>query len=148
MTISGNFERFQYFNFETDFLENESLFQKTGIPLRLKTYHFHTKLPYQKPMLRQTEWWVQNGPITKKGVLPVTTSYFWKSCFNLRTSYKELIWCSNYPNVHIRNFCKRWSFIWWCFFPVSILKARADREKERGRRKYENLNISRTKKAF
>ena len=32
MTISGNFERFQYFNFETDFLENENLFQKTGVP--------------------------------------------------------------------------------------------------------------------
>ena len=30
VTISGSFERFQYFNFETDFLENESLFQKTG----------------------------------------------------------------------------------------------------------------------
>ena len=30
MTISGNFERFQYFNFETDFLENENLFLKTG----------------------------------------------------------------------------------------------------------------------
>ena len=29
VTISGNFERFQYFNFETDFLENEILFQKT-----------------------------------------------------------------------------------------------------------------------
>ena len=32
MTISGNFEFFQYFNFETDFLENENLFQKTGVP--------------------------------------------------------------------------------------------------------------------
>ena len=32
VTISGNFERFQYFNFETDFLENENLFQKTGVP--------------------------------------------------------------------------------------------------------------------
>ena len=28
VTISGNFERSQYFNFETDFLENENLFQK------------------------------------------------------------------------------------------------------------------------
>ena len=28
MTISGNFERFQYFNFETDFLENENLIPK------------------------------------------------------------------------------------------------------------------------
>ena len=33
MTISGNFERFQYFNFETDFLESENLFQKTGVPI-------------------------------------------------------------------------------------------------------------------
>ena len=33
VTISGNIEQFQYLNFETDFLENEKLFQKTG-------YHF------------------------------------------------------------------------------------------------------------
>ena len=32
VTINENFERFQYFNFETDFLENENLFQKTGVP--------------------------------------------------------------------------------------------------------------------
>ena len=32
-TISGNFERFQYFNFDTDFLKNENIFQKTGVPL-------------------------------------------------------------------------------------------------------------------
>ena len=31
VTISGNFERFQYFNFKTDFLENENLFQKTEL---------------------------------------------------------------------------------------------------------------------
>ena len=29
--VSGNFERFQYFNFEIDFLENENLFQKAGV---------------------------------------------------------------------------------------------------------------------
>ena len=37
-------------------------------------HHFHTKLPYQKAMLRQIEW-----------VLPVTTLFFWKFCFSLRT---------------------------------------------------------------
>ena len=89
--------------------------------LRLKTHHFHTKLPYQNPMLRQIEWWVQNGPIKKDGVLPVTNLFFWKFCFSFRTSYKELIWCTNEPNAHIRTFRKRWSFIWRCFFPVSIL---------------------------
>ena len=32
VTISENFEHFQYFNFETDFLENENFFHKTGVP--------------------------------------------------------------------------------------------------------------------
>ena len=32
VTISGNFERFQYFNFDTGFLKNKNLFQKTGVP--------------------------------------------------------------------------------------------------------------------
>ena len=36
--------------------------------LGLKTQHFHKKLPCQRPMLRQIEWGVQNGPTTKKGV--------------------------------------------------------------------------------
>ena len=71
-------------------------------------------------MLRQIEWWVQNGPITKNGVLPVTTLFFWKFCFSLRTFYKELIWCTNYPNIYIPTFCKQRGFIWRCFFPVSI----------------------------
>ena len=39
--------------------------------LRLKTHHFHTKLPYQKPLLRQIEWGVRNGSVTKNGVLQV-----------------------------------------------------------------------------
>ena len=29
-TISENFERFQYFSFETNFLESKDLFRKTG----------------------------------------------------------------------------------------------------------------------
>ena len=57
-----------------------------------------------------------------KRVLPVTTSFFWKFCFSLRTPYQELIWCTNKQNVHIHTFCKHWSFIWRCFAPVSVLK--------------------------
>ena len=44
--------------------------------LRLKTHHFHTKLPCRKPMLRNIEWGLQNGPITKNGFLSGTTFYF------------------------------------------------------------------------
>ena len=32
VTICGNIERFQYLNFETNFLQNEKLFQETGVP--------------------------------------------------------------------------------------------------------------------
>ena len=37
--------------------------------------------------------------------------FFCKFCFSLTTSYKELICCTNNPNVHICTFCKRWRFI-------------------------------------
>ena len=70
-------------------------------------------------MLRQIEWCVQNGLITKNGVLPGTTLFFRIFCCSLRTLYKKLIWCTNHPNVHIHTFRKRWCFIWGCFFPVS-----------------------------
>ena len=127
MTITEDFKRFQYFNSETDFLENEKLFQRnwsTVFYLKaiiLKTHHFHTKLPYQKPMLRQIKWWLQNGPIKKNGVLPVITLFFWKFCFSLRAFYIELICCTNNPKIDIGTFWKCWSFIWRCFFPMSIL---------------------------
>ena len=29
--------------------------------------------------------------------------------------------CTNNLNAHICTFCKRWSFIWRCFFPMSVL---------------------------
>ena len=74
VTISGNFESYQYLNFETDFLENENFFQKTGAPF----FSWKLKLSYQKPMLRQIEWREQKGYIAKNGVLPVTTSFFFK----------------------------------------------------------------------
>ena len=40
MRISENFERFQYFDFETDFLENESLSQETGVPFLVESTKF------------------------------------------------------------------------------------------------------------
>ena len=76
VTISKNFKRFQWFNFETDSLENENLFSIFQLKaLRFKTHHFHTKLPYQNPTLRQIKWRLQNGPITKNEVLLVTAFF-------------------------------------------------------------------------
>ena len=48
----------------------------------LKKQHFHTKLPSQKPMLSQIEWGLQDAPITKNGVLPVTTLIFRNFCLS------------------------------------------------------------------
>ena len=40
--------------------------------LRMKAQHSHTKLPCQKPMLRQIEWGVQNKPVRKNGLLSLS----------------------------------------------------------------------------
>ena len=37
MIIIENFECFQYLKFEADFLENENLFEKTGVMFRYET---------------------------------------------------------------------------------------------------------------
>ena len=47
----SNFERFQYFNFETSFLENKNLFQKTGVPFLVDSTKFKNALfPYKTVM--------------------------------------------------------------------------------------------------
>ena len=51
--------------------------------------HFHKKIPFQKPILWQIESGVYSGPITKSGVLPLTTLFFWKFNFSLRSSYQK-----------------------------------------------------------
>ena len=53
--------------------------------------HFHTKLPCQKLILRQTEWAVQNGPVMKNEILPLSFLVLGKFCFSLRLSYKVFI---------------------------------------------------------
>ena len=93
---------FNTFTLKWIFWETETFFKKLEYrfslkALRLKVQHFLTKLPRQKkPMSRKIERGVQNGPVIKSGVLPVTILFFWRFCFSLRTTYKELIWCTNY----------------------------------------------------
>ena len=76
MTITGNFERFQNVNFEKRFLKNQNFLKKTGGPFLVQSTMNQKRMLRQKPMLRQIEWRVQNGPITKNGRLPPTTSFF------------------------------------------------------------------------
>ena len=77
MTITGNFERFQNVNFEKHFLKNYNFFKKKLEDRFLVQSTINQKrMLRQKPMLRQIEWRVRNGPITKNGRLPLTTSFF------------------------------------------------------------------------
>ena len=107
---------FSTLNLKQIFWKTKTFFKK------LKYSSFPYKITISESNVKQILWGVQNGPFTKNGVLPVTSSFFWRFCFNLRTSYKELIWCTNDPNAYTRTFCKHWNLIWWCFIPVSILK--------------------------
>ena len=91
MTVSESFKRFQYFNFETNVLENENLFQKTEVPFLVETtkieiISFPLKIALSATNFKKTEWQLQNGPITKSGILPVTTLFFWKNFPSFRTS--------------------------------------------------------------
>ena len=91
---------------------------------KLETHHFHTKLPKQKPMIRQIEWWVQNGHITKNGVLPVTILFFGNFVLfqePLITRVDLLYLRINCPYSY---FSKSWSFIWRCFFLVRVVGVR------------------------
>ena len=50
----------------------------------------HSTLSEANIILRQTEWGLQNGPITKNWVSPVTNLFFRKFRFSLWISCKEL----------------------------------------------------------
>ena len=60
MKITGDFECFEYFNFETKFSEKRKAFLKKWNTifylnaLQLKKQQFNTRLPCQKPVLRRT----------------------------------------------------------------------------------------------
>ena len=79
MTITGNFEFFQYFNFETSFLKNENLFKKMENRFlaesdRTENATFSYKTALTEANVKTNRMGrIQNEPITKSRVLPVTT---------------------------------------------------------------------------
>ena len=132
MTISGSFERFRYFNFEKDFLENENFFQKLEHcflveSAKVKNASFQFKNDISEANVKtkrmvSTKWTYQkerNFASNYFIFLKILLQFLFQ--FYFRASYKELIWCINYLNLHVFTFWKRWSFIWWCFCSVSIL---------------------------
>ena len=78
MIITGDIERFHYFNFETRFLKKRKVFCKElkyWILVQITTIGtatFPKNHPCLKPILRQIVWGIQNGPVTKNEVFSLT----------------------------------------------------------------------------
>ena len=101
------FKKLEYcFLVESTKIENASFPYKTAL----------SEVNVKKNRIKSTKWTCRSFASN------YFIFFFWKFCFSLRTSYKELFWCTNDPNVNVHTFCKRWDFIWGWFFPVSILK--------------------------
>ena len=68
------FEKLQYHVlFESTAMKSAILPYKTGLP---------------KVNIKTNRMWSTNRPITKSGLLQLTTLFFWKFNFGIRTSYK------------------------------------------------------------
>ena len=108
------------------FWKTKTLFKKLEYrflveTLRLKMHHFEWWLNRIITRMMTTKWTYRKERSCTSSFS--TASFFRKFCFSLRTSCKESIWCTSNPNVQNLTFCKRWSFIWRCFFPVCIIKS-------------------------
>ena len=70
--ISGSYERFQYFNFEINFLVQESFFEKLEYRFLVENTDIeNAALPYKTAILETNV--KANRPIRKNGYRPVTT---------------------------------------------------------------------------
>ena len=79
VTISVNFERCQYFNSETNFLENKKLEHRFLVEsTKIENALFLYETVMSEAYVKTNRMVSKNEPITKNGFLPVTTSFFWE----------------------------------------------------------------------
>ena len=108
------------------FWKKGRFFQKTWISFLVQSTKIECAIFSDKTALPEANVKTNRIGITKwtyyKGRSFVSNYFtFLKIFLQSRTSSKELIRCTNYPNARIHTFHKCWSFIWRCFFPVGIL---------------------------
>ena len=80
------------------FWKTKTIFKKLEYHFLVETtkienisFSFETALSEANVKTSKIEWRLKNGPITKSGVLPVNTLFFWKIYSSFRTS-RTLIW--------------------------------------------------------
>ena len=76
MTISGNFGRFQYFNFERKFLEKENLYKKLEYRFLIESTKIENTSFPNKTVISKANFKTNRLVSTKNGVLLVTTLFF------------------------------------------------------------------------
>ena len=116
MTVSGNFESFQYFNFGTCFLKTKTFFKKLECRFSVESTKIENASCPHKTATSEANVKtnrIVNTKLTyhKERSFTSANLFFWKF-------YKPLInsWqITNDPVFHIRAFCKLWSCIWRCF---------------------------------
>ena len=88
MWESGNFERFQYSNFETNFLENETFIKKLEYLFlvessKIENASFPYKTAFSEVSVKTNRIESIESTYHKDAVLPVTTSFIWKFYFKI-----------------------------------------------------------------
>ena len=96
VAITGNFERFKYFNFAANFLKNPNPFHKLDYCFLVESTKTENATFSCKTALSEVH--------VKTNSMGSTKWTYHKNFFSLRTSYKELIWCNNHLDVHIHTF--------------------------------------------
>ena len=115
MKITGDFRRFQYFNFEISFLKNRNFFLKTGVislssKSKIEKATFPGKASLSEANVATNRMVSTKRTYHKERSFASSYLIFLKKNFSLRTSYKEFISCTNYRNIHTDTFCKQLSF--------------------------------------
>ena len=112
MTITANFKRFSI-KLEYGFLNESTKIKNASFPYKTTISEANGKTNRMSSTKR-----------TYHEERSFSSNYliFLEIFLSLKTSYKDLIRITNDPSNYLCTFCKSWSFIWRCFFSVSILK--------------------------
>ena len=114
VTISESFKRFQYCNFETNFLETKTFSKKNwSTAFQLK--------PLPEANVKANRMATTKWIYLKEWSFASNYLIFFENLFQFQNLLKRVNLMNQRPNVNIRVFRKRWSLILGCFFPVSIL---------------------------
>ena len=108
------------------FWKTKTFFQNTGVPFFSWKYKIENA-----PLPFKTAMWEANFKTNRMATTKLAYHNKWSfasNCFiflKILFQFKNLLsWVDlmyQDPNVHIHTFSKRWSFVWGCSFPVSIL---------------------------